>query len=167
MLLQAQGIPIEMHLYGSGSADAALQRLASDLDARNVFFHGRLTPDEALHVSASAFAQVVSLEPSELFAMTVPSKLAFSFAAGAPLLYGLQGDAARIAARSDGGIHFDSEDPGSLVRAIVQLLQRSSEERSDMRAALRRFYAEHFSRPGLLARYRALLLDEARNTVTR
>ncbi len=166
-MLREQRIPVEVHLYGSGSAEAELRRLASELDARNVTFHGRVAPAEALQVSASAFAQVVSLEPSELFARTVPSKLAFSFAAGAPVLYGLQGEAARIVARSGGGLVFDPEDPGSLVRAIVQLLQRSPEERSDMRAALRSFYAAHFSRAELLARYRALLLDEVRHSVTK
>ena len=166
-LLQEQGIPIEMHLYGSGSAEAELRRLASELHARNVTFHGRVAPAEAFQVAASALAQVVSLEPSELFAMTVPSKLAFSFAAGAPVLYGLQGEAARIAAQSGGGILFDPEDPGSLVRAVIELLQRSAEERSDMRVALRRFHAANFSRSELLARYRALLLNEARHAVAK
>lgn len=165
-MLQEQQIPVEVHLYGSGSAEAELRNLASELAARNVTFHGRIAPAEALQVSASAFAQVVSLEPTELFARTVPSKLAFSFAAGAPVLYGLQGEAARIVAQSGGGLVFNPEDPGSLVRAIAQLLQRPPEERSDMRAALRSFYNAHFSRSELLARYRALLLGEVRHSVT-
>lgn len=165
-LMHEQGIPVAVHLYGSGSAEAELRRLAAELDARNVTFHGRVTPAEALQVSAGAFAQVVSLEPTELFAMTVPSKLAFSFAAGAPVLYGLQGEAARIAAQSGGGILFDPEDPGSLVGAVIELLRRSPEERSDMRAALRRFYAAHFSRSELLGRYRALILDQAGHSVS-
>jgi glycosyltransferase involved in cell wall biosynthesis len=162
--LHARGVPIAVHFYGSGAAEAELRALAAALPAPNVVFHGRVPPEEALRVSATAFAQLVSLQPSALFAMTVPSKLAFCFAAGAPVLYGLQGEAARIAAQSGGGILFDPEDPASLVSAVMDLRQRSPEELSDMRAALGRYYSAHFARPRLLAQYRALLLAEARGT---
>src|SRR5439155_22894264 len=139
-------VRVEVHLYGSGTAEAELRTLAIRLPAPNVVFHGRVAPKEALRVSGTALAQVVSLQASELFAMTVPSKLAFCFAAGAPVLYGLQGEAARIATQSGGGIPFDPDDPDSLVKAALHLLQRSPEERSAMRAALRRFYTAHFAR---------------------
>jgi len=163
--LHARGVAVEVHLYGSGAAEAELRALAASLPAPNVTFMGRVSPTDAFRISADAFAQVVSLQPSPLFAMTVPSKLAFCFAAGAPVLYGLHGEAARIAAQSGGGILFDPEDPASLVAAVVGLLQRTSEERSAMRAALGRYYSAHFARRKLLEQYRSLLLAEARRAV--
>ncbi len=160
--LHARGMKIEVHLYGSGAAEAELRALAAAIPAPNVVFHGRVAPEDALRVSAGAFAQLVSLRPSPLFAMTVPSKLAFCFAAGSPILYGLEGEAAHIAAQSGGGIVFDPEDPMTLVSAVLTLRQRSSEERSAMRAALGRYYSAHFARRKLLDQYRTLLMAEAR-----
>jgi glycosyltransferase involved in cell wall biosynthesis len=160
--LHGRGVAVEVHVYGTGAAEPDLRALAASLPAPNVIFHGRVSPEEALRVSAGAFAQVVSLQPSPLFAMTVPSKLAFSFAAGAPVLYGLHGEAARIAAQSGGGVVFDPEDPASLAEAVLDLLRRSPEERSAMRAALGRYYSAHFARRRLLEQYRSLLLAEAR-----
>jgi len=163
--LHGRGVTVEVHLYGSGAAEGELRALAASLPAPNVKFMGRVSPADAFRISADAFAQVVSLQPSPLFAMTVPSKLAFCFAAGAPVLYGLQGEAARIAAQSGGGILFDPEDPASLVTAVLGLLKRSSEERSAMRTALGRYYSAHFARRKLLEQYRSLLLAEARRAV--
>ncbi len=155
--LQQAAVPVEFDLYGSGSSEAELKALAERLGATNVRFHGRVALEEAFGASSSALAQIICLQPSALFRMTVPSKLFSAFAAGAPLLYGLEGDAAALAAESRGGIAFEASDPDTLVRAVAHLLELSPEERSGMRRNLRDFFATHFDPDLLEERYRELL----------
>jgi colanic acid biosynthesis glycosyl transferase WcaI len=144
-------------LYGTGNAEAALRDLAVQLGAGNVRFHGRVPPETAFEASRRALAQIVSLRASPLFRMTVPSKLAFCFAASAPVLYGLEGEAAEITADSGGGVPFNPGCPESLAAAIRDLLAKSPEERRRMRAALRAYFEQRFSRETLLARYEEIL----------
>lgn len=148
-----------VHLYGSGSAEGELKRLASELGVRNVHFHGRVDPAEAFARSAAAAVQVVSLRRSPEFEATVPSKLSLCLAAAAPFVYGLQGDAAEIARRSGGGFSFDPGDPVSLAAAIESAAAMSAEERVAVRTRLRRYYEEQFSPRTLLERYATLLLE--------
>lgn len=140
-------------MYGAGASEQPLRALALGLGASNVRFHGRVPPSEAFDRSAGAFAQVVSLRPSPLFRMTIPSKLAFAMAAGAPVLAGLEGEAAAVAAASGLAIGFDVTDPQSLVNAIDALYAMSAETRETMRLAGRRYYEREFEKEGLVARY--------------
>jgi glycosyltransferase involved in cell wall biosynthesis len=158
--LQSHGLRVDF--YGTGSCEAELRRLAVEVGVTNVRFHGRVDPAQAFEVSSRAFAQVVSLRPSPLFAVTVPSKLAFCFAAGTPILYGLQGEAATLAAESGGGVPFTPGDAGSLVAAVEKLLSASASEREQIRRRLRRYYEEYFARSTLLERYRTILGAAAR-----
>lgn len=156
-LLYDEGASLRVDLYGSGSEEESLRALAAALPAPNVRFHGRVTPADAFAVSNRALAQVVSLQPTPLFAMTVPSKLIFSFAAGTPILAGLPGESAELAAASGGSIAFDAQDPSSLAAGIRRLLGMSPEIRRAMGTATRAFYEAHFAKARLLDRYRILL----------
>ncbi|MBW3654646.1 MAG: glycosyltransferase family 4 protein, partial [Gemmatimonadetes bacterium] len=155
--LGRQGVDVRVDLYGSGSSESELRALAAELGATNVVFHGRVSPAEALRACASAHAQVVSLAATPLFAMTVPSKLPFSFAAGAPVLYALQGEAAALAEESGGAIAFDPGRPESLVAAVQRVLALSPEERAEMGERLQAYFVRHFSPDTQLAAYEALL----------
>jgi glycosyltransferase involved in cell wall biosynthesis len=155
-----EGVDVLVDLYGTGNSEAALKRLAHELGATNVTFHGTVPPGQAFEVSSRAFAQVVSLQPSPLFSMTVPSKISFCCAAGAPLLYGLQGEPAAMVAESGGGIPFDVSNPASLVAAVKELIARTPADRGRMRANLQQYYRQHLARPLLIARYEQILLSQ-------
>jgi glycosyltransferase involved in cell wall biosynthesis len=157
--LERRGRRVRFALYGSGSSEPELRALAAGLGATNVSFPGRIEPEETFRVCAGAFAQLVSLRPTPLFRMTVPSKLAFSFAAGAPVLYGLEGEAAAVAAESGGALPYTAEDPGSLVAAVESLLATAPEERRQMRARLQRYFHENFAPEALLNRYEELMSE--------
>jgi glycosyltransferase involved in cell wall biosynthesis len=159
--LDNAGEPVTVHLYGGGTAQSDLEALATSLQARNVTFHGRISPAEAFEVSSKAFAQYVALQPSPLFRMTVPSKLAFSFAAGAPVLVGLEGESADLAQESGGAFAFDPEDVQSLVNAIRQLLALTQADREALANRVRGYYRQNFAKSSLLRHYvRTLTHDE-------
>lgn len=159
--LEQRGIAVTFELYGTGNAEPDLRRLAEQLQVRSVRFMGRVEPARAFEASSTAFAQIVSLQPSPLFRMTVPSKLSFCCAAGAPLLYGLQGEAADMASETGGGVPYDPTDHVSLTSAVEQLLARSADERAVMRRNLRRYYEQNLARPMLLERYADIFLQRA------
>jgi glycosyltransferase involved in cell wall biosynthesis len=155
--LHQRGVAIALDIYGTGAAEAELRALAERLQCDAVRFHGRVPPALAFVRAAGAHAQYVALQPSALFRMTVPSKLAFSFAAGAPVLAGLEGEAAELAAESGGALAFAPGDRASLVAAIERLLQASPAERERMSNSLRTFYRQRFCRAALLQQYVQLL----------
>ncbi len=158
-MAEREGLPVAFDLYGTGGSEPALRNLAARLGVRTVQFRGQVPPPTAFDVSSRAFAQIVSLQPSPLFAMTVPSKVSFCCSAGSPILYGLQGEAAAIVAAAGGGIPFDPASPDTLVAAVKDLLARSEAERRRMRHALRDYYERHLAKPKLLTRYEEIFLD--------
>lgn len=155
-ILEKEGTRVRVEIYGTGNREDDLRELAESEGANNVRFHGRVPPRKAFEVSSRATAQVVLLRPSPMFRMSVPSKLSFAFAAASPILYGLEGESARIAAETEGGIPFAAEDPESLAAAIRSLLALSSAERDTMRQKLRAYYEQGFARETLIQRYARL-----------
>lgn len=149
-------VAVQFDIYGTGASEADLRQLALDTGAINVTFHGRVPPAEAFARASSGLAQIVCLQPTPLFAMTLPSKLSFSFAAAAPILYGLVGESARLVAESGGGIPFDADDPDSLVAAVRQLLALPPPTRVAMRSSLRKYYEDNFNRTTLVGRYKEI-----------
>ena len=155
--LAAAGEPIHFDIYGSGAAETDLRILADKEGAVNVTFHGRVPFEQAFSESAGAMAQIVCLQPSPYFSMTIPSKLFAAFGAGAPILTGLQGEAAQLAAASGGSVAFDAGDVDSFVAAVREIASRTPEERQAMRSKLQRYYSENFDPQVLIAKYVALL----------
>jgi len=153
-VLHSQSVMLRFDLFGSGAAESTLRDLANSLGATNVRFRGRVPTSEAFAAARAALAQIVCLRRSPEFRRTVPSKLFAAFAASTPVLYGLEGEAAAIAAESGGGIAFDSDDPDSFVRAVKTLLASSPNEIMSMRLSVNRFFAENFDPKLLLEKYR-------------
>ena len=120
-------------------------------------FLGRVSAEEAFLQSASSTAQIVTLQRSELFRRTVPSKLFLAFAASAPILYGLEGEGGELARQSGGGIAFDSMNPASLVDAVKSVLARSPTEEAQMRSSLRAFFKTFFDPRKLISKYEEVL----------
>jgi colanic acid biosynthesis glycosyl transferase WcaI len=147
------GSQFELHLFGSGSDEAEMRDDVQRLGLTNVQFRGRISPDQAFAVSASATAQIVALRPGPMFRDTVPSKLAFCFAAGAPVIYALEGESAELVEEVGGGVRYDPAAPESFAAAVDAVCRMSQEERGEMRQRLRAFYLRHFHRDQLLSAY--------------
>jgi colanic acid biosynthesis glycosyl transferase WcaI len=156
--LQRRGIPVEFDLYGSGLEEQQLRDLAQTLGARNVNFLGRVPPEQAFEASSKALAQLVTLKADPMFAMTIPSKLPFCFAAGAPVLYALEGEPARVADESGAAFRFDGNDASTLVARVEEILAFTEEQRLVLRQRLQRYYRTEFSRHMLMQRYGTIVL---------
>jgi colanic acid biosynthesis glycosyl transferase WcaI len=157
-LLLDRGVRVRVDLYGQGTAAAGLAELARAEGATNVAFPGSVPPADAFRALSTAAGQIVCLRRSALFRMTVPSKLCAAFAAGTPILFGLEGEAAELVRRSGGGFEFDPERPASFADAVEALLSAGPEHRASMREGLLRTFREEFDRERHLRSYRELLL---------
>ncbi|MES2176533.1 MAG: glycosyltransferase family 4 protein [Gemmatimonadota bacterium] len=157
-LMAKAGSPVRFDFYGYGVEEERLKALAHEVQATNLKFHGRVSSDEAFRVSSRALAQVVTLRPDPMFDMTLPSKLPFCFAAGAPVLYSLRGEAASVADQSGAGFAFDGDDPMTFVQRVEELLAMSAHQRRMLGERLRAHYRTEFSREMLLSRYQAIIL---------
>lgn len=164
--LQNKGICVQFDLIGSGSAEAGLKKRIAELGLNNVALRGRVSQAEAVRLSRSAAAQLVHLVPSPLFAMTVPSKLAFCLAMGRPILLGAPGETAELARESGGALVFQPGDAADFERAVLELLALSPAGRNEMGARGRRYFEEHLNPNVLASMYVELtreLLEEAVN----
>ena len=141
---------IQFDFYGTGSREAFLKARIAELNLKNVALKGRVSQAQAVKLSQEATAQLVHLLPSPLFAMTVPSKLAFCLAMGRPLLLGAPGETAEIARESGGAIVFCPGDAQDFARALKQLLAMSEEQRNEMGAKGRLYFEAHLN-PSVLA----------------
>jgi glycosyltransferase involved in cell wall biosynthesis len=158
--LDRRGVSVTFDFYGSGLAEQSLRDLAKSLGATNVHFHGRVSPESAFEASCAALAQLVSLKDDPMFAMTIPSKLPFCFAAGAPILYALHGEPARIAEESGAAFRFDGNDSSTLVSRIKEVMALSEDRRVVLRERLRNYHRAEFGRDMLLGRYREIILGQ-------
>ena len=91
----------------------------------------------------------------------------FSFAAGAPVLYCLEGEAADIAAASGAGWRFAPDDPSAIVAAVQRLLAMPQSERAALSQRLRTYHQAHYSREHLLEQYRSALSGEPQSVPRR
>jgi colanic acid biosynthesis glycosyl transferase WcaI len=157
-VLLDRGRDVRIDVYGTGSSAAQLAHLAEEVGATNVRLLGTVPPAEAFRAVVAAAGHIVCLRRSPHFRMTVPSKLSSAFAAGTPILFGLEGDSANLIRACDGGIEFDPDDPISFADATEALLAHEHAERSAMRSRLRSCYSEEFEPSRLLQKYRQFLL---------
>lgn len=155
--LEPQIPDLAFHIIGSGTEEARLKMLAKELRLTNIRFLGRLSPEEAFRALKESMAQIIILEDTKYFSMTVPSKLFTGFAAGAPMLVGLTGEALTLATQSGGAVAFKSSDPVSLANAVKLTYNLTDDVRTQMRQRLQDLYKSEFSRSILLGRHMKLL----------
>jgi colanic acid biosynthesis glycosyl transferase WcaI len=163
--LAAAGEHIHFDIYGSGAAESVLRELAERAGAVNVTFHGLVPFEQAFKACAHAMAQVVCLQSSPYFSMTIPSKLFAAFGAGSPILAGLQGEAASLAEASGGSIAFDASDVDSFVAAVRQIVKMTPRERQSMRSSLQRYFSENFDPKVLIEEYVDILTSHEEKTL--
>jgi glycosyltransferase involved in cell wall biosynthesis len=156
--LLREGTNVAFDIYGSGASENDLRALADSLGATNVHFRGRVSPDEAFSSSAAAFAQIISIRSTPIFRMAIPSKLYLAFAAGTPILGGLEGEAAALVTAASGGVLYDAESDNSFYEAVQRLTEMSEDQLATMSSSMRDYYQTNFCPARLLSSYRRLLL---------
>lgn len=124
-------------------------------------FHllGRKPLESMPYYFKKADALLLTLRNSEIFSITVPSKLQSYLASGKPIIVGVDGEAAQIVKDWNAGVCSKAGDPNSLKDAILKLYSSSDEERVTFGENAFACYKEEFNRESLISGLEEIFSD--------
>ncbi|WP_070886312.1 glycosyltransferase family 4 protein [Pseudomonas argentinensis] len=131
-------------IVGAGSMYAWLEAQKAALDLDNMHLVGRFPSDEMPQFFSRAAGLLVTLRKSEVFSLTIPSKLQAYLAAGRPIIAALDGEGARIVEEAGAGFCCAAEDGVGLARAIEKLFHMPAVERTQLGGFGQSYFAENF-----------------------
>ncbi len=149
---------VKLVFVGSGSRLDWIRERVEALGLTNVVLAGRFPMTVMPAIYREAEAVVVSLNPDEIFALTVPGKVQAYLAAGRPIIASLDGEGARIVSEAGAGLTCPAGDAVALAERVRALRAMSIEDRRQLGAAGRAYFLEHFE-AGRQARRLVELLD--------
>lgn len=144
-LLQSRGSRVSFVLVGGGVEVSRLMFKADQMQLNNVVFLPPVPMAEVGILLNAADALLVHLRKDPLFEITIPSKTQAYMAVGKPLLMAVDGDAADLVLRSDGGVVAESENANTLAKCADALASSAPEKLQDMARNARRYYYGHLA----------------------
>jgi len=118
-----------------------------------------LAPERMPVLYALADALLVTLSPSCISGLTIPSKLQCYLACGRPIVGAVDGESKRIIDESGAGLATCSGNLQGLANAVLCLYGMSPQQRQSMGQAARTYYEEHFEWENLLRSLDAYLIE--------
>lgn len=133
-LIRAVGmLPVETRvrlvMAGNGVEHNELRSLARSVAPGRIQFIGQVAPSDVRRLQVASDLCVVSLKDSELFRITMPSKVQSLMAAGLPILGIVAGDAAALIKSAQAGVVAEPGNIQSIVAAILKGVSSGAEER--------------------------------------
>lgn len=119
---------IRFTIVGDGAALEGVQQQTSQLGLPNVAFTGRVPRSEISKVLSTAHLHLVSLADTDLFRITLPSKLQSLLAAGLPVLSVAPGEVGQIVSEAGAGFSARPGDPAALASAIDEAIRTPASE---------------------------------------
>ena len=114
---------LRWHIVGDGSELERIKRLAKELKAHNVIFHGRKPLAEMPKYYAMADAMLVTMQKDPVLSLTLPGKVQTYMAAGKPILGAIDGETQIIVAEAACGNccgAAEAEQFAAVVRRFVE-----------------------------------------------
>ena len=143
---------IHFLFVGEGAEKEKLERLAGELQLRNVTFLGQQPRETLLAFYRASDVSLVPLKKLPIFTKVLPSKLFELMGAGCAIVCSVEGEAASLIERAEAGLCIQPENIEQLVDAIRRL--RSAPELvARFGANGRRFVTAHYLRSTLAERY--------------
>ena len=94
----------QLHLYGDGVDMMEIKRYCTYNDLGHIFIHGHVCYEDYLQAIADADILFASLRPEKSLAAAMPSKIWEYMAAGKPVLFAGEGEAAEAVERAKAGL---------------------------------------------------------------
>ena len=141
---------IDFHFYGDGSGLSVFEDLAKNkLKLQNVFFHGRISPQEVAHKYAQSDGLIVTLSDNPVLSMSFPGKIQTYMAAGKPIIGAVNGEAAEIIREAECGFCANAEDVDGLVECIKEFI---NSDKVQLGQNARKYYEENFQKADFINR---------------
>lgn len=135
---------VRLFLVGSGSMSDWLVEQKSRLKLDNLVIAGRYPMEAMPEIYAHADALLVTLTASEIFSLTVPSKIQAYLASGKPLIAAINGEGARVIQEANAGLACSAEDVEGLVQSIRRMYAMTAEERKQLGQNGYDYFNQHF-----------------------
>lgn len=152
---------ITLTLVGAGVAEPRLKRLASELDATNVVFRGRVPYGDMGDIYASSDFQMVPLADLRIFRGTIPSKFQGSLVNGIPVITTVAGDVSDIVLTHQIGLVSAPGDVDGLAATFRKAYALTTNQRRAMGENARRYYAAEMSMKSGIDRIEEILASAA------
>jgi len=136
---------IALVFVGGGVDRERLKNIAQLKALKNVFFLERQPPERMPSIYRLADVLLVHLKDTNLFRMTIPSKIQAYMAAGKPMIAGIRGDAADLIRVSGSGKAVNPESPEELAESILGFFRMPILERTEMGTRGRDYYDKHLA----------------------
>lgn len=147
ILLKNKNLIINWVIIGDGREKSKIIEKIKNVDLTECFhFLGSFPNGEMPSFFACADALLVSLKSSEIFSLTIPSKLQSYLACGKPIIGNLDGIAASIILESNSGLCSSSGDDNSLAFNVEALYSMGLKEREQLGLNAYNYYLENFDR---------------------
>jgi glycosyltransferase involved in cell wall biosynthesis len=131
---------------GDGPTKADLGTRAKAAKLSNVRFLPGVPLAEVTPYLTMSDALLVSLRRHPVFDTFIPSKLFDFLACARPVILMVNGEAREVLEASGNGVWVTPEDSAGLAKAVLELMERSEEERRAMGERGRAYVLDHYSR---------------------
>jgi glycosyltransferase involved in cell wall biosynthesis len=108
-------------LAGDGAERERLLAKCRSMELTNVLMLPLMPRAEVPNLWAASDAGVVTLRPTPLFELVIPSKMFEAMAMRKPVVLGVRGEAQRIVESANCGLAFAPGDPGALATSVATL----------------------------------------------
>lgn len=114
-------------------------------------FLGRKPVETMPYYFSKADVMLVSLTATELFSITIPSKVQSYLASGKPILAALNGEGAEVVTSWKAGLSCSASSPQLLVETVEKMSKMSKEELELMGKNAYKCYISEFEREKLIS----------------
>lgn len=141
---------IEIVVLGDGIKRRESEEIVKSLNVKNIRFLGRKPLDSMPYYYAKASVLYLSLISTDIFSITLPSKLQSYLASSKPILASIDGEGAELIAAWKCGRSVPASSPANLAEAIIELKKSTTNELKQMGENSYRCYKELFDREKLI-----------------
>jgi glycosyltransferase involved in cell wall biosynthesis len=142
---------IRFCIIGDGRYKETLIKLIEEKNVKDFFCFIDKQPAERIsEFMAVCDAALVCLSKSEVFAMTIPSKVQSCMACGIPLIASIDGETQEIIQKSGAGLSCNSEDIQGLYEGIKKISMLQKDKLHQMGENAQQFFKENYEREMLL-----------------
>lgn len=150
---------VKFHVIGMGSEKKLFVDLIKEERLENIIiYHGPLPSNKAAAYFVNADALYVSLKNEGYVGKTIPNKLIMYMAFGKPIIGVIGGDAKALLEQSGGAI-FAEENSLDIAKAIITLLQKTTEEKNKLGQMNQVYFNSNLTLENLTRKIEAHLLD--------
>ena len=146
-ILNSKKVPINWIIIGDGSEKKNIQNLIKKLNLTNRFyFLGSFPSEEMPYYFACADALLVSLKKTNIFSLTIPSKLQSYLACRKPIIGNVDGVAYNIIKESNCGVCSKSGNHKEFAIIVEKIFNTSLEDQNNYSINSYNYFLNHFER---------------------